>query len=161
MADFYGHRNQVKSNLNFLQSISSNESKKFWDWKVTVVFYVGVHLVNAHIAKSVDAHYRSHADVDRAINPFHISPCKLPENVYLAYKKMQGLSRRSRYLVHDQSKHHSTIAHATIDKHFAKSIKHLDILMQYISSSYGEPFQKSSISCVELSNVDHVNFKVI
>jgi hypothetical protein len=97
---FEEHLAQAKRNLDYLQK--SNELiPDRWDWQVTVCFYVGVHLVNAHVFQKTGQHYRSHEQVNMALNPATLSLAKLSESDYLAYKKLQGLARRARYLCHD------------------------------------------------------------
>ncbi|WP_148660839.1 hypothetical protein [Marinilabilia salmonicolor] len=144
-----------------MDKTSCHAPKDFWDWKVTICFYVAVHLVNSHLAKTINAHYRSHIDVNQAINPYNeLSPSKVPENIYLAYKKLQGLSRRSRYLVHDNPQNHDSREFLTYDKHYAKAVKNLDKLIQYIKVSYGISFAPCSTSCVELEKTELLHFNV-
>jgi hypothetical protein len=139
VAKFSEHINQAKSNLNFLKSILN--SKEYWDWKVTVSFYIAVHLINAHLANKANLHYRSHDKVDKALNPYSpISVTKLSENNYLAYTKLQGLSRRSRYLVHDKPGNKSEDNHFTHEKHFIRAIKNLDKVLKFISNEYKVSF---------------------
>lgn len=157
MASFDEHIARCKDNLTFLSEINSKCSN-FWDWKVTCCFYVAVHLVNAHTAKVGNLHYRTHEDTKNAINPTsQLSPCKLPEDMYLSYVKLENLSRRSRYMCSDSSKDMSS---RTTEKHFAKAIKNLDKLMEYFKEKYNIEFDKYKIACPELSIVDKLyNFK--
>lgn len=135
MAEFSEHINQAKANLRFLETIIG--SPEFWDWKVTVSFYVGVHLINSHIAKKANLHYRSHDKVDHSINPFNeMSPTKLNENEYLSYTKLLGLSRRARYLIHEKDSTKNANTCFTYEKHLIKALKNLDILLQFISNEY-------------------------
>jgi len=144
MADFSEHINQAKSNLNFLNSITS--IKDYWDWKVTVSFYVALHLVNAHLAQKADLHYRTHNKVDQAINPFNtFSVTKFSEENYLAYTKLLGLSRRSRYLVNEKIRNNKNRLYFTYEKHFIKAIKNLDIILKYFNREYNVDFDKINI----------------
>lgn len=151
MASFESHTDQAKRNLNFLVSI--NESQRdFWDWQVTVCFYVNVHLVNAHLARVGDLHYRTHEDVKNAINPYNsLAIGKVSDEIYLAYTKLEGLSRRSRYLCHDDPANKESGSHPTYDKHFAKAIKQLDKLLNYFGGLYSLDFGKPEVSCLDLS----------
>ena len=74
-----------------------------FDWQVTICFYTAVHLINCHLA-NFGLQYRKHKDVKDALNPYTISPAKLPEDEYSAYISLQSLSRRSRYLVNENCK---------------------------------------------------------
>ncbi len=148
MASFLEHIEHAKKNISFLNLIN-NSHNSFWDWQTTISYYVAVHLINAHLANCADLHYRSHEDVRLAINPFNqMSTCKLPEKIYLAYTNLQLLSRRSRYLVSDKKGNMTTDACFTSDKHFAKAVRHLDILMSFMKSKYPDiEFEVSTIDC--------------
>lgn len=152
MASFEDHISQAKRNLYFLQEVNSKINDSI-DWQVTVCFYSGLHLVNAHLSK-FDLQYRRHSDVKNALNPFHeLSLSKLPENEYIAYATLQMLSRRSRYLVNEKdNKIGSNKANFTYDKHLAKAIKHLDTLIQYFCSKYKLKIDLVSLKCNEVGN---------
>lgn len=144
MAEFSEHINQAKSNLSFLKSIL--DQKDYWDWKVTVSFYVAVHLINAHLANKANLHYRSHDRVDKAINPFYpTSVTKLTEDNYLAYTKLQGLSRRSRYLINEKKSNKSENNHFTHEIHFIRAIKNLDKVLKFINDEYEIAFDSLDI----------------
>lgn len=136
MASFENHVNQAKSNLNFLLHINQT-SENFWDWQVTTCFYVAVHTVNAHIAKVANMHYQTHEAVKNAINPHRVlSVSRIDENIYLDYAKLEGLSRRSRYLCNESAKNNPDVAHITYDRHLAKAIKLLDRILVYFNDKY-------------------------
>jgi hypothetical protein len=161
LASFQDHIEQSKRNLAFLEKINKN-SKDFWDWQVTVAFYAGVHLINSHIFKKSGLNYRSHEQVNNAINPFNnLSLTKLDEQSFLAYSKLQGLSRRSRYLCNENHANSDIHAHLTYDKHFARAVRNLDLILTYISDNYKVSFNKISISCIELKNSNLNNFLII
>jgi hypothetical protein len=152
MASFESHIEQAKSNLSFLEQSNKN-ANNFWDWQVTVSFYVGVHLVNAHIAQCTQNSYRSHEQVDQAINPYAaLSVAKLTETNYLAYSKLQGLARRARYLCHEDHANKTTDAQFTYDKHFARAVRNLDVLMAFLADHYRVHFPVVSLRCLELRN---------
>ena len=160
MASYKDHINQANNNLRFLESINLKIGL-FWDWQVTVCFYTAVHLINAHISNKSNQHYRSHELVNNAINPFNqTSITKLSEEEYTSYIKLQNLSRRARYLVHEDSSNKAQKAFLTYDKHFSKAIKHLDRLLIYISNEYKENFDKVSLNCIELKSTNLKNFKL-
>ena len=158
MASFEEHINQTKKNLSFLESVNQTIKNNF-DWQVTICFYSAVHIVNAHIAKIADLHYRSHEDVNKAINPANqISPAKLDEDNYLAYMKLQNLSRRARYLCHDKPSNRSEEAFLTHDVHLKKALKHLDKLISFVNSEYKVKIASRSLNCVGLNNELVENF---
>jgi hypothetical protein len=144
------HINQANCNIIFLQNINLNINDCI-DWQVAVSFYTALHLVNAHIS-SFNLQYRRHTDVKDVLNPFNLtSLMKLPENEYTAYMSLQSLSRRARYLVNEKDGNLSTnTAFLTYEKHLAKALKHLDVLMQYFTSRYNYGLPTIAVNCSEL-----------
>lgn len=158
MASFTEHIRQATSNLLFLTETNS-KNQQFWDWQVTTGYYVAVHIINAHLDKVANLHYRTHEDVKNAINPFNsTSLCKIPQDVYLNFQKLEGLSRRARYLCHDDPNNHAKTGHLTHDRHFAKAIKNLDNLLNYFTSLYALTYPKPEVACIDLSQSD--SFKI-
>lgn len=95
--------------------------------------------------------FRSHQQVDEAINPFNaLSLTRLTEPNYLAYDKLQGLARRARYLCNEERTNKEGKAHFTYDKHFARAIRNLDALIGFVESEYGVTLRRISITCIEL-----------
>jgi len=152
MANFESRIECVKRNLNFLQSVNEH-SNEYWDWQVTISFYVSVHLVNAHLDKKADLHYKTHDKVDLALNFANkLSPCRLSEANYLSFRKLRNLSRHSRYLINDDPKNtEDGRGYLTYDRHLTKAIKALDDLMKYVNSEYHEDLPKMEIKCEGLS----------
>lgn len=161
VASFDEHIRQATRNLSFLEQ-ANRLPAAHWDWQVTVAFYVGVHLINAHIAQKSGLNYRSHEQVDQAINPYiPLSPTKLAEDDYLAYSKLQGLARRARYLIHEERDNRTTDAQFTYDKHFARAVRYLDTLLTFIKSEYGVSFPRLAFKCIELNRTTLSNFDVL
>lgn len=136
MPQFNDHIRQADRNLRFLKEIN-NSISDCMDWQVTVCFYIAVHYVNAHLAQ-VGLQYRKHKDVNDAISPYNrASVTKVPEDVFVAYMKLQKLSRRSRYLVNQEDNQlHSTQAALTYYKHLLKAIRNLDVVSAYFCGHY-------------------------
>lgn len=152
MASFDEHIKQAQGNLSFLSAVN-NRIESHWDWQVTVCFYTAVHLINAHIAKKSNQHYRSHELVNNSINPFNqTSLTRLSEERYTSYMKLQNLSRRARYLCHDDPANRDQKAFLTYDKHFSKAIFHLDKLLSFMKQEYSVEFNAIKLQCVELKN---------
>lgn len=147
MASFEAHLDQAKKNISFLIDNNSSGSTH-WDWQVTTCFYIAVHIANAHLAKVANLHYRTHEAVKIALSPNPLSLTQIPEDIYLAYAKLEGLSRRARYLCHNEpQKSDENIAFFTHEKHFSKAIKNLDIFLNYFSKKYGIDFGKIIVKC--------------
>lgn len=162
MASYAEHISQSKHNLDFLLEVNSKIRTGYWDWHVTISYYVAVHLVNAHLAKTINQHYRKHEDVAHALNPNNeLSATKVPEDIYLAYVKLQNLSRRSRYLISEEMANREVQLHLTYDKHFKRAITYLDKLMVYVSETHHERFGAYSIQCLEGRNNDFHFFNIV
>lgn len=164
MALFPDFIKQAKSNLAFLNEISKSPDSYF-DWKVTVCFYVGVHLINAYLVKERGMSFNSHTETFDAINPTNsVSPLKLTEDQYLAYRKLYNLSRRSRYICTDAERlkdQDDSRAYLTYDKHFFRSIKSLETLLILISGKYGENFSTTEIDLLDMrsTNLNYFKYK--
>lgn len=161
MAQFDDHIAQAKRNLNFLSSINTRVADCY-DWQVTVCFYTALHFVNAHLSK-YNLQYRKHRDVNYALNfATATSPARLPEDEYLAYTALQSLSRRSRYLVNEKDNNlSSSQAFLTFDKHLARSLRHLDKLLQHFESRYSIGVNQVEIKCPEIKDGELKFFKRI
>lgn len=159
MADYQAHINHAKKNLTILSGISQRIDQS-WDWQVTCGYYVAVHLMNARIAKSANLHYKTHEKVKIALYDT-LSSCKIPDDIYTAYVKLENLSRRARYLCHDDPAASTDDAHAffTYDKHLKKAIVQLDKLLNYFHDIYKENFGVTEINCIEIKNLAFTNFK--
>lgn len=159
MASFEEHIAQAKSNLAFLEQINYFQNNK-WDWQVTVSFYVGVHLMNAHIAKIANLHYRSHEKTKEALNPFNeLSHVRLDEKRYLDYVKLEGLARRSRYLCSDNKFNKETKQFLTNELQLGKAVKHLDALMSFVNTKHGTQFPIISINCKSIIDINLIYFQ--
>lgn len=157
MASFQEHLNQAKENLKFLEQVNQNLNN-FWDWQVTVCFYVAIHLVNAHLA-NLDIHYESHNKIENAINPYTtLAPGKFNEERYIAYMKLKGLSNRSRYLRKERTKTTSEKAFFTYDIHLGRSIRHLEIIINYLDDLYKLEINPIKITCREIRPKEKLNY---
>ena len=152
MADYQAHIAQAKRNLTFLAGINQQLTDT-WDWQVTAAYYVAVHLMNGHLAKKANLHYKTHADVKNALFA-RLSPCKIPDDIYTSFVKLENLSRRSRYLCNDDiPKNDDTIMYQTYDKHLKKALQYLDKIMVFFCTEYGVIFDKQKIDCIEMKVV--------
>lgn len=101
--------------------------------------------------------YRKHVDVKDALNPKNpLSVNKgsaLPEKEYLAYTKLQSLSRRSRYLVNEKDNNlGSDKAAFTYDIHLQRSLRHLNTLINYFKKSYNISVSKIQLKCTGINS---------
>jgi hypothetical protein len=136
--------------------------KDSWDWQVTIVFYTALHLIDGHVAKTANQHYRSHEEVKQAINPNNnTSPASLDEETFKSYIKLFNLSRRARYLINENHSNPATQANFTYEKHFAKALRHLDKIMFKFNSLYSTKYPSIEISCSYLKEKELNYFKVV
>ncbi|WP_421813528.1 hypothetical protein [Flagellimonas sp.] len=158
MAKFEEYIAQAKSNITFLDEVD-NSIPNYWDWKVTTAFYIGVHLVNAHLKHTLGYTYRTHKEVENAINFANpTSLGKVTEDVYVAYSIISKLSRRSRYIIHEKDPKTDVVC-LTYDRHFKKSLIHLNTLLEFVSNEYKVEFEPIHIDCIELQKVNLKYFK--
>ena len=160
MPQFDEHILQATRNLQFLEFVNTS-GNKYCDWQVTICFYTAVHFVNAHLSL-YNMQYRKHVDVKDALNTKNIQSIKngsaLPEQEYLAYAKLQSLSRRSRYLVNEKDDNLSnTQAFLTYEVHLKKALRHLNTLVIFFSKKYNLPVSSIKINC-EGINKDELTF---
>jgi hypothetical protein len=163
LASFEDHINQAKKNLIFLSEVNSKINSQ-WDWQVTICFYVAVHLVNTHVASTSNNHYRSHEQVNNVLSPYNsLSISRLPEPIYLAYIKLQNLSRRSRYLCSDRPSEHDNKVFHTSEKYFAKALRELNTIITYFDKHYSLGMSKVNINCprVKDDNLEYFLFKPV
>lgn len=154
MADFNAHITQAKRNCETLKAMNAYVADS-WDWQVTNAFYIAVHIVNGHMAIKDNQHYKSHEAIKTAL--FSGKKVSVPEHVYLAYVKLEQLSRRARYLCSEKKGDDGQGAFLTYQVHFAKAIRHLDIVLSYFCKEHTISFDKSLINCAELRG-DSLNY---
>lgn len=168
MASFQDHINKAKTNFQFLEKVNSLNIECV-DWQVTVSFYTSLHLINAYLAKEGNIHYTKHKDV-RLIIWFDnsTSPFRLDENTCLKYRALENLSRRSRYMCHDDDSQRNTEvnkarAFLTNEKHLVKAIRYLDELIAVFDEKYElgiEPIKFVSRELPLTNSLKYFNSKV-
>jgi hypothetical protein len=134
MADFNRHLLRVQENVEFLKQIRTLQPRN-WDWEVTVCYYVAVHLVNAHLAKS-NLHPITHDETKKIINPQGVfDNQRLPEKVYEEFMFLTNQSRVSRYMYHPR--HKDPLQASVINKNKLKlSEESTNILIAYFNGLY-------------------------
>jgi hypothetical protein len=153
LPSYQDHINQSVNNLSFFEQVNRYIPTQY-DWQVTISFYSSLHLINAHLAH-FGLQYRKHKDVKDALNPYSLSPAKLPENEYSAYISLQSLSRRARYLVNEKNENlSSTNPFFTYEKHLSRALKHLNTLMTFFDAKYTLDLTPIKIICSDLKYAD-------
>ena len=139
MADFQSHIKQSKHNFSVLEQLNAKVTNSI-DWQITICFYTALHLIDAYLAKEGDIHYNKHTEVRKAIwfdEP--LSVFKLPEDICLAYRSLENLSRKARYLCSDtdgQRNKEKGVAHIVKDKDLYKALKKCAVIIEYFANKY-------------------------
>ncbi len=153
------HLDQVNKNIKFLGFLSQSNDTEYLDWKVTVCFYTGLHIINAYLA-SHSLQYRKHKEVFDVISFTNTtSAVSLEEPIYMAYRKLSNLSRLSRYLTSSSDKSDTTATSISSGK-YAKAIKNLEILLVYFSNKLDYKFDTCCIDCLEIIEEDLQHFSI-
>lgn len=89
---------QAKHNTNFLNTICASEPTKYFDWKVTCIFYIAYHYLKAlALHRRVDIGNR-HKDILWNINPRNNKrTLQVPNNVFEHYNVLFEYSWTARY----------------------------------------------------------------
>ncbi|CAA6809065.1 MAG: Unknown protein [uncultured Aureispira sp.] len=133
MPSFVNHVEKARDNFEFLEQINSKIPNSI-DWQVTVCYYTGLHLINAHLA-GFGVQYRNHKEVQGILDPTNpTSIAKIDEEPYYQYIKLERLSRRARYMTHGGNP--SPKPAIIRDQHLAQSMKALDIIIVYFKSIF-------------------------
>lgn len=90
-----------------------------------------------------------------------MSPGRIPDEQYKAYIKLQNLSRRARYIVHEDIKlDDGSRAFLTHDAHLKKAFKNLDILLSFFNTLYSLAIPEMNIVCQGLKQTELAFFKI-
>ncbi len=105
-----------------------------------MIFYVAVHLINAHLAQHGN-HFRRHEEVDDAINPHRRNnPQAVSEDAYKAYAKLRKLSRKSRYLLAETDTDNAT-AHVCDVLDRDSAVDYIGVIADYLENEYNVNFE--------------------
>ena len=88
---------QAKHNENFYVCICQNYADNFFDWKITVAFYIAVHYLKALAKKKNVDLSPSHYDVEKQVNPDKRNELNLTRNAWDWYFNLYLESRTARY----------------------------------------------------------------
>jgi hypothetical protein len=117
-------------------------------------------------ASKTNSNYLSHYQVEKIINPYNdSSPASLDDTIYKSYTKLSQLSRRSRYLVAENTQSSATNiiqpGKSTHSRHLRKSIHHLDLIIDFVKLNYTVEFPTLEIVCSDLKGLTFNNFHVV
>jgi hypothetical protein len=146
MPNFKQHTRQAGKNLEFLAFVNSHKPEVL-DWQITIGYYTGLHLVNAHLATSAGLHFSSHNQVDAHIAPQSLlanGQARLPLDIFQAYRTLTNFSRLSRYLSND-GKNEKAVSLSPEDLY--RSLVCLDRLLAYFLKQYQFEMPSIEMTC--------------
>lgn len=90
--------NQVKHNEDFHLTLASQNNNRFFDWKVTCLFYIAVHCLKALASKNNKNIGFTHKDVELSVSPLkNAVVMPLPSKAWSNYSIMYRYSMACRY----------------------------------------------------------------
>ena len=95
MSKFY---NQAIRNEEFHNSLVEKFNKKYFDWRITTLFYSAIHyLKNLAESRKIDIG-QTHIEIEKNVNPEKPNPkMSITKNAWREYKSLLNYSRTSRY----------------------------------------------------------------
>lgn len=91
------HIDQALHNEVLLDELNKSHPKYFLDWKITIMFYIALHYLEALATKKKIDLGSSHESRNREIHPKH-GKMSLGRDAYTAYKRLYDYSQNARYL---------------------------------------------------------------
>lgn len=92
------HLTQASHNRQFHQCIDAEFNEQFYDWKITVLFYVAIHWLKALAAKKKIDIGETHYDIEQNVNPDrHNAKMRITKGAWREYKNLFNYSRTARY----------------------------------------------------------------
>lgn len=90
---------QAVSNENFLEIVEANNPSNFHDWKITIVFYCGLHYMKSYaMTKGIDLESHSDFNAKTISQGTGVRPELIIDgNIRRDYINLRGLSYHARY----------------------------------------------------------------
>ncbi len=122
---------QASHNQDFHNSIVGNFSDRFYDWKITVLFYIAIHILKALAAKRGIDIGSTHHEIEKNVNPDRdFAKMKIKRSAWNNYSALYHYSRTARYEgLTDNATFESIMQ---IDHSYC--LEHLEEFKKYISS---------------------------
>lgn len=92
------HINQANHNHDFHDCLQEKFNDKFFDWKITVLFYTAIHYLKALSAKRGKDIGFTHKEIENAVNPDKFSTTMpIKKGAWTDYKALYRYSKTARY----------------------------------------------------------------
>jgi hypothetical protein len=89
---------QAEHNLEFHNCIHGQFNDRFFDWKITALFYTAIHYLKALADQRRINIGQTHQDIERNVNPERPNPIMpITKNAWRAYKALYRYSHTARY----------------------------------------------------------------
>jgi hypothetical protein len=125
------HLKQATHNQEFHDKIVDDFSEQFYDWKITVLFYVAIHYLKALAAKRNINIGETHYEIEQSVNPDRgNSTMNISRGAWREYKNLFRYSQTARYEGITDFDTFEKLKQ--IDHSFC--LKHLDNFKKYIES---------------------------
>lgn len=104
------HINKGKHNEDFHKCIDEKFPNKFYDWKITCLFYAAIHYLKALAAKKGKIIGDTHAEINNNVNPYRSTRVlDIEKDMWDEYFNLYQCSRTSRYDGFIDSAYHDQI----------------------------------------------------
>ncbi len=92
------HIEKAAHNRNFHDTIDTHFNDQFYDWKITVLFYVAIHYLKALAeSRKIDIG-DTHHEIEQSVNPDRsTAKMRITKNAWREYKNLFNYSRTARY----------------------------------------------------------------
>ncbi len=92
------HIRQAEHNKDFHLCIDGRFKDRFYDWKITVLFYIAIHCLKALAIKKTADIGENHREVELNINPDNRNATfPLNRGAYRSYRNLYQYSKTARY----------------------------------------------------------------
>ena len=123
---------QASHNEEFHKCICENSSDRFYDWKITSLFYSAIHYLKALALKRAINIGQTHFEIEQNVNPDRPKPVmRITRGAWNEYKKLLQYSRTSRY---DGIDTDFETFELLMQTDYEYCIKHLDNFKKYLIS---------------------------
>jgi HEPN domain-containing protein len=110
------HLKLAKHNIFFYNDLCESFSEDYFDWKITVLFYTSLHLIEALAeSKSIDLG-RTHRERELSINPSKSGSMPVKTHIYQKYMYLKEFSEDCRYTPYVKKKTYQKYLQKDLEK---------------------------------------------
>ena len=121
---------QAIHNEEFHKCICDNSSDKFYDWKITSLFYTAIHYLKALALKRGINIGQTHHEIEQNVNPDRQRPAmRITKGAWSDYKNLLHYSKTS---IYDGVDTDFETFELLMQKDYEYCVKHLDNFKKYL-----------------------------